>query len=165
MASQIKILKAARSRWGRGVYIRECKTAVSAIDRARLGLERRILREALKKTEDLGTNGKVLEALAWLVKAARFVVDVGGDEPSIPQLEGPLLQAERLLDILDDRAVAWGRIRQIDRAGIHVKRFTVLRPGVIGETVLVDADTLTELEECVARGGVYGEPVEEAPRG
>lgn len=134
--------KQIAARWGPKYYVREDRDAPSAAERDQLLATIRELRAA----EETAT--KAIGELNWkadeLVEAARFALDVDGDEPSWSQLIAAVERAEqhRLLsqqyrDAVDSR-------KRLSPQTTRT-RYTLLRKVRFYDVRVASADTLEQL--------------------
>ena len=147
-ATKSAALAAAKRKWGKRAYVEERRNAPTADERA---ANHARVREIIEQEK---ANEQAIKLLgAWpgkLAEAARFVVDVNGDEPSIPQLREAIEKVEELnVRIGDRRAMREER----EHLPTHSKRW---KAGIVNDVagigfshVRADADTLEELIEKI----------------
>src|SRR5262249_46887555 len=146
--TKTQILVAARKRWGKNVQLREYanRPDEAAKEQIRLKLAGlRADRDRLK--EEIKAAGDVHMAL---VAAARFAVDVDGDEPSWTQLREAVARAERVAEVREE-------LREVEKAvsnasgSLLCHRFELTQDraiaGIPMRHHLADADTLEELAQ------------------
>lgn len=101
---------------GHQCYTRENLNAPNAAERAKIRAEITANKaERDEITKQIAEFGGVEAALRALAEAARFVVDVEGGTPSIPNLNKSLVPAEQLLEGLATR-------RELDEGGKNLSR-------------------------------------------
>lgn len=114
--------------------------------------ERAVAREAERTTinAELDKLSSFMSLAVELAKAAQFVIDVDGDDPSIPQMAQPTR------DILR-RAELERRLSELREAGrqenwiFHTRRYEIYDDGPICRTIHASANTLSELLEKITR--------------
>lgn len=132
---------------GMVISVRHYKTALIGAKRNEATLRRALCRASIKTIDEEFAKRR----FAWveLVAAAKFVVDVNGDSPSIPQLATVLLDAQRSLDLKDEKA---RMVEEEKRLGIALARaaWEVLkrRKDDIGWHVVAWCDTAAD---CAAK--------------
>lgn len=155
MANKSQVLAAARRAWGPKVRLQENRNALSKARR----LEVIELRRAAKEEKEAhGPTKNTREALAALATAARFVVDVNGDHPSIPRMAVALAAVEALQAHNDRWRELDAEIIRLGKLGAHRERYAIVEamngplPMALhlahGDTL---EDLLADIERKVAR--------------
>lgn len=140
MASRSQVLAAARRKFGAKAYLEERRNAQTAserqrdIDRRREINQRKAALAELEKTDPPNHPA--------LLKACHFVVDVDGDNPSIPQLKVELERAQRCQDRMEER-------RALHEEALGLGGYSYRWECLVGHgwanQVVASADTLDEL--------------------
>lgn len=147
-ASKSAALAAARKRWGtrEQIWIRESKFRSSPEERATNSAKRTQLNARLREIEEALKGPDVVVPL---VKAARFVVDVEGQEPSMSQLRTAVEAAERVESLKAERIEVRA---DRDRISIDHYKWSVCRTIAHGlaYSSIMHADTLAELIEKIS---------------
>lgn len=138
------LLAAAKRKHGNDVMMRESKSAPTAAEREMLKAERSEWLTLRKEAEAFLSTVGLRQASDAMVAAAQFVVDVNGDNPSIPQLAVALEQLRKVTDALDTKREA---IQACDRLSgkIFHYRFRLSKTSGMFNHVLAEGDTLDEL--------------------
>lgn len=136
-ASRNTVQSAARRRWPDAI-VRHHEDAATPAERAVASERRRQIKariaEIIAEQESLGYTTTAL------LKAARFVVDVHGDEPSISQLAEATAAAERHQELIDEKADLFLERERLQSIGVR-KKWDI----IAGITIRAEADTLDEL--------------------
>ena len=138
------VLKAAIARWGKHVVIREARKAPSAAERATALARYKEIADLIREVEEAMKS--LGNTQSRLVSAARFALDVDGDEPSWAQLREAVEAAEHLDRLVDERKDLRREAEHLDG---YTKRWTVLDNIGIANMVKADADTLEELAAAI----------------
>jgi hypothetical protein len=150
MPAKSQILTAARKKWGKNVMLRENPKALTPAAKEAVQKEQEGLRARRKAAHEerqlLGVvHGPLLEA-------ARFVLDVDGDEPSWTQLREAVEKAERSKQLTEEIA---DLDKQTKHNGGHFfsHRYSLTHDVQVAGLWMrhhdADADTLEELAEKV----------------
>jgi hypothetical protein len=147
--TKAQLLKLARELHGKGAYVEENPKAPDAAERQRVAVRRKQL--VARQNELKPTLAGRPAATSRLLEAAAFVCDVGGDDPSIPQLAEAVAAVRAAVEAQQEYAEMAEELR---KTGGHwyARRWRVCR--VLGDapfpcgTVVADGDTL---EECAAK--------------
>ena len=151
--TKTQILAAARRWWGKNVQLREHTNRPDAAAKEQIrqklaGL--RADRDRLK--EEIKAAGEDHKAL---VAAARFAVDVDGDEPSWTQLREAVAKAERVAEAREELRAAEKAISNASSV-LLCHRFELTQDQAVAgfpmRHHLADADTLEELAAKVTEG-------------
>lgn len=130
----------------KGVYLRKNPNAPSATERERIKADRDAAVQSLNEAH------AELKSLAWmaseLIAAARFAIDVDGDDPSWTQFIEATKRAERHAE-LSERIGALRKERDRLQSQIHGKRYTALRNESFFAVVVAEADTKEQLAEIL----------------
>jgi hypothetical protein len=98
--TKAKVLAAARKKWGKAVQLRENKSAPTPAEKEVL---RASQKELLARKKAADEERKALgDVQAPLLAAARFALDVDGDEPSWGQLREAVEKAERSKQLTEE---------------------------------------------------------------
>jgi hypothetical protein len=103
------VLELARKIHGRRANVTENRHALDAAGKAKLREQLVGMKAERDRIKAALPKGGSLAVLRELVPAARFAVDVDGDDPSLPQLESVTAAAETFLDNFD-------RLAELDKA-------------------------------------------------
>jgi hypothetical protein len=152
VATKSQVLAAARRKWGKSAGLMTRLRALPKARRLQVLDEMREMRALLKSSADR-PDGEAWQALR---EAARFVVDVGGDAPSIPQLAAALRDVDGVTEHNEERAATRAEIKRLEMLGAYHPKFAIFSdhrtPGGTGfRRILVEADTLAELLEAITR--------------
>jgi hypothetical protein len=135
------VLALARKRHGLKAQLREDKNAPTAESRAellRLAVGRHDRKNSLQADLKAAGTGPYMA----LLKAARFALDVDGDEPSWSQLRAAT-------EAMEDFAAKYEELRHlqelISKSNTHRYRWSVIEVGSLFVSVHEQADTLEEL--------------------
>jgi nitrogen-specific signal transduction histidine kinase len=143
-----KVLALARKKHGKAVELRENKNAPDAATRDANRAKVAGLREAIARLkEEIRWAGDVLNGLR---EAARFALDVDGDEPSWTQLRQAAEAAERVQALREEMREAEAEKQRLTVTSHHyrwrLRKYTDSPLGPIG-CVVAMTDTLEELVE------------------
>lgn len=145
------VLAAARRRWGTKVSIVEDRFAPTPAERERRCEERRVLKERFYVVE-AELKAIPRDYVATLRKAARFVVDVEAEEPSLSQLKAAVEVAETAADLIDERDE---NRKARERIYTHARRWRVRSlidvAGMLVGSIHDEADTLAELLDKIEK--------------
>lgn len=152
MATMAICLKLARKRYGKNATAEYHANAPDTKERERRTARRTVVyAEKTELDKQIATLDKS-PVLADLAKAGRFVVDVDGDEPSIPQLRKAVETAEHLLALREQRQELRKELETLRtyarRCEIGVVNTTL--PGFPVHEIMVQADTWEEVAEKLA---------------
>lgn len=142
MATQSTVLAAARRRYGTATRIRYHDTALSpqekreARDRIKTITER--IAAIADEQKSLGDTPKAL------CEAARFVVDVNGDETALPTLRKAVEAAEHYQDMIDEKAELFKERAQL-RGRVIFDRWEIVTSRGIVNCIECGAYTLDDL--------------------
>jgi hypothetical protein len=147
MPTKSQILSAARKKWGKNVQLRENRAAPCPADKEALRASQKELLDRKKAVEE---EKKALgDVQLPLLEAARFALDVDGDEPSWTQLREAVEKAERYRQLMGEQAELR---QQLDKnSGLILRdRYGLTQddeviPGFPLRHVLARKDTLEEL--------------------
>lgn len=84
-----------------------------------------------------------------LVKAARFAVDVDGDDPSLPELRKQVEIAERYLALRDEESSLFRERNEHTGTSLASRRYLVVTRGSFASCIECDGDTLEQLAEAI----------------
>jgi hypothetical protein len=150
MATKSQVLAAARRAWGKKCQLAERRGALPKARREALVAEIKAL-QAEKNA--LPRSAPTVAAWRSLIDAARFVVDVNGDHPSISRLAAALAGSEAVRDAMDHRASLEAVIQRLRRLGPYAMRFYIYEnesaAGLPMSLQHAEADTLGELLERI----------------
>lgn len=148
-ATVVSALAAARKKWGKFAYIRENKRACTAKEREANIQKARTLSHRSKEIDDRLNKLDKTKCRNLLVDAARFVVDVNGDPPSIENLKKPLADINEYIALeaewLENR-------RERESIDTHSYRWSVVvERSIYCNHITAEADSLPELIEKIQR--------------
>lgn len=150
MATKSEVLVLARKRYGPQAQVSENTRAMKPAERAKAEQRLTEIRARLAEIkDDVGRSVNI----KGLMAAARFVVDVDGDDPSLPQLRTLLEEAERIVAAQAEHKALrdeWNGL------GLHRQRWEVWHPYTLpglgrGRGIDTQANTLDELAEKLAK--------------
>jgi hypothetical protein len=145
--TKAKVLAAARKKWGTTVQLRENKSALTPAEKEVL---RASQKELLARKKAADEERKALgDVQAPLLAAARFALDVDGDEPAWTRLKQATERAQRAKELAEELADLG---KQTDHnSGLLLRdRYELTQddeviPGFPVRRVLARKDTLEEL--------------------
>lgn len=143
------VLALARKRHGKDAQLRENARALSPEAKQELRTRHAALRSEKKETEAVVEDCKAAASL--LLDAARFALDVDGDEPSWTQLRNAVEAAELLRDAKARVSEITAELRRTEGllCGYRWEIVKVRTMGALGACCIVSeqADTLEEMAQ------------------
>jgi hypothetical protein len=158
MPTKSQILSAARKKWGKNVQLRENPKAPTPAAKEAVRKEQEGLRARRKAAEEERKSLGVVHGP--LLAAARFALDVGGDEPSWTQLREAVEKAERSKQLTDELADLDKQMKT-NSGRLYASRYELSQDESLGglwiRHVLARKDTLEELAAEVGLTTMNGE--------
>lgn len=140
--SQASCLAAAKKKWGKQVYIRENKRAITPAERAsRLETIKYLKEEIAGLDEQIKSLG---EQWTRLLESAEFFLSVNGDEPSGDQFRAAVADARKLVELKESRRAADSQRRELHGSTL-AHRWDAIESGSFCSIVHASGDTLEEL--------------------
>ena len=145
-ASRSDLIRESKKRYGKNTVVVYDPAAPNAAE-----LERRKEANAIgsARLKEIGARLATISKLTHfreLATAARFVVDVAGDSPSIEQLAAALAVTEEYFALRDEQSTLQ---EEAKRRVTWRRRYTVMQRGTLcgisTSTVLADGDTIEEV--------------------